>query len=51
MKNSLEMKIDKIISGLTLKEKIGQLNQLSAPLDNAGKEILKNRIRKAASVR
>ena len=46
MKNSLEMKIDKIISGLTLKEKIGQLNQLSAPLDNAGKEILKNRIRK-----
>ena len=45
MHNSLEMKIDEILSHLTLKEKIGQLNQLSAPKDDAGKERLKNRIR------
>lgn len=45
MHDSLEMRIDRILSGMTLKEKIGQLNQLSAPLDGAGKEKLKNRIR------
>ena len=45
MQNSLEMRIDEILSRLTLKEKIGQLNQLSAPMDDAGKERLKNRIR------
>lgn len=45
MQNALELKIDEIISRMTLKEKIGQLVQLSAPIDHAGKEKLKNRIR------
>lgn len=45
MQNSLERKISEILSRMTLKEKIGQLIQLSAPLDAAGKEKLKNRIR------
>lgn len=45
MQNALELKIDEILSQMTLKEKIGQLVQLSAPADDAGKERLKNRIR------
>ena len=45
MQNDLELRIDEIISRMTLKEKIGQLVQLSAPVDDAGKERLKNRIR------
>ena len=45
MQNSLEEKIGDILSRMTLKEKIGQLVQLSAPVDDAGKERLKNRIR------
>ena len=45
MQNNLELRIDEIISRMTLKEKIGQLVQLSAPVDDAGKEKLKNRVR------
>lgn len=45
MQNSLEVKIDELISRMTLKEKIGQLVQVAAPKDDAGKERLKNRIR------
>lgn len=45
MQNNLELRIDEIISRMTLKEKIGQLVQLSAPVDDAGKERLKNRVR------
>ncbi len=45
MQNDLELRIDEIISRMTLKEKIGQLVQLSAPVDDAGKERLKNRVR------
>ena len=45
MRNALEIKIDEILSRMTLKEKIGQLVQLSAPNDDAGKERLKNRVR------
>ena len=45
MQNNLELRIDEIISRMTLKEKIGQLVQLSAPMDDAGKEKLKNRVR------
>jgi len=45
MQNNLEKRIDEIISRMTLKEKIGQLVQLSAPMDDAGKERLKNRVR------
>ena len=45
MQNALELKINEIISQMTLKEKIGQLVQLSAPMDYEGKEKLKNRIR------
>ena len=45
MQNALELKINEIVSQMTLNEKIGQLVQLSAPIDEAGKERLKNRIR------
>ena len=45
MQNALELKINEIISQMTLKEKVGQLVQLSAPMDHEGKEKLKNRIR------
>ncbi len=45
MQKDLELRIDEIISRMTRKEKIGQLVQLSAPMDDAGKERLKNRIR------
>lgn len=45
MQNSLERRIDEIIARMTLKEKIGQLVQLSAPKDDEGKERLKGRIR------
>jgi len=45
MQNDLELKIEEILSRMTLKEKIGQLVQLSAPTDAAGKERLKARVR------
>ena len=45
MQNSFDKRMDEIISRMTLKEKIGQLVQLSAPKDDEGKERLKCRIR------
>ena len=45
MQNALELRINELVSQMTLSEKIGQLVQLSAPKDDAGKERLKNRIR------
>lgn len=45
MRNALETRIEELLSRMTLKEKIGQLVQLSAPMDEAGKERLKNRVR------
>ena len=45
MQNDLELKIDELLSRMTLREKIGQLVQVSAPIDGAGKERLKNRVR------
>lgn len=45
MQDALELKIDGLLEKMTLQEKIGQLVQLSAPADEAGKQRLKNRIR------
>lgn len=45
MYKELDMKIDKILNSLTLKEKIGQLNQVTEPTPDT-LEALKERIRK-----
>ena len=45
MQNALELRINELLSQMTLGEKVGQLVQISAPRDEAGKERLKSRIR------
>lgn len=45
MRMNYEAEIEAILEKMSLREKIGQLNQVSAPLDPEGKERLKKRIR------